>query len=169
MNQENLVINSLMRKILSDGVVDFENENNAHIGLNNILKLIDPTIIEIHDCLIIDNTNKLVNKKIDLNFILKTYGFKSNYESSRNENRINDYIDGNIKDPKTILNLGFQFQGLLERKLKSIYPSRRFCFIVFFDGEYVTTRFHTVRDNDPMVLSDDIESYTDVAVAYKIV
>lgn len=143
-------------------------ESDANISLDQLLKLLQPIIKNVHGCLVIDNTNEIKCENINLDRILKIHGDKTGYEASNNEMRINDFVDGNSIDFKDVLALGFNILDFWSNRLKKEYPDNRFCFIISCESEFVTLRFHQIRENESRWISDDLERYED-AIAFKTI
>lgn len=158
--------NSKMNYIIKNTFLSEESDNN--ISLRNLLRLLQPNIKNIYDCLIIDNENEIEIEKIDIDKILQIYGDRTGYEASCNEIRINDYINGENIDFRKVLDLGFKTLDIWCNILKKDYPYNEFCLIISCDKESVTLRFHKVRHNESMWLSENLEGYEE-AVAFKII
>lgn len=159
----NTKMNNLLKKI------DINNISDTNINLNQLFKLIKPTFKIIHGCLIIDNNDEVEPSKVNLERILKIHGDKTGYEASSNEMRINDFINSETNEFKNVLAIGFMILDIWSIRLKDSYPNYRFCLIISSHEELVTLRFHQIRDDENNWLSDDLESYEEAAIAYKII
>ena len=154
-------VNKNMEKILKN--INFEEENIIKIDLNELEKIIDPNIIYVHNCAILDLDNKIIKKNIDFDFIIKRFGDRVGYEASRNEIRVNDYIiEGTFN---SIVKLSFKIINILKYKLKLQYPNNKFCIIFTSDKEYVTLRFYKIREDEkPWLNEKDLDGYIDEAI-----
>ena len=112
-------VNQNMKRILKN--INNKKENIIKIDLNELEKIINPNIIEVHDCVILDLENRIVKQNIDFDFILKRFGDKVGYEASRNEIRVNDYI------------IEGSFNSIVKLSFKIIeYQFFRYYFILIF-------------------------------------
>lgn len=150
-----------MEKILKN--INVEEENIIKIDLNELEKIIDPNIIYVHNCAILDLDNKIIKENIDFDFIIKRFGDRVGYEVSRNEIRVNDYIiEGTFN---SIVKLSFKIINILKYKLKLQYPNNKFCIIFTSDKEYVTLRFYKIREDEkPWLNEKDLDGYIDEAI-----
>ena len=153
--------NHSMKSLLKD--INTKEQNIIKTNLNELEKIINPKIIEIHDCIILDLNNTIINKNINFNFILEIFGDRVGYEASCNEIRINDYIiSGSFN---SIIKLSFKIIEILKDKLKSKYPNDKFCIIFSSDKEVVTLRFYKIRKDEKTWLNEeDLEKYTEEAL-----
>ncbi|OPF55765.1 hypothetical protein BH721_03410 [Clostridium baratii] len=154
-------INKNMGKLLKD--IENNNENIIKIDLNEIEKIANPNIIEVHDCVILDLDNRIIKKNIDFDFILKRFEDRVGYEALCNEIRVNDYIiEGSFN---SIVKLSFNVIDILKYKLKSKYPDDKFCIVFSSDKEYVTLRFYKIRENEKAWLNEEeLDGYIDEAI-----
>lgn len=154
-------VNQNMKRILKN--INNKKENIIKIDLNELEKIINPNIIEVHDCVILDLENRIVKQNIDFDFILKRFGDRVGYEASRNEIRVNDYIiEGSFN---SIVRLSFKIIEILKYKLKLRYPNDKFCIVFSSDKEYVTLRFYKIRENENSWLNEkDLDRYVDEAI-----
>lgn len=154
-------VNKNMEKILKN--INVEEENIIKIDLNELEKIIDPNIIYVHNCAILDLDNKIIKENIDFDFIIKRFGDRVGYEASRNEIRVNDYIiEGTFN---SIVKLSFKIINILKYKLKLQYPNNKFCIIFTSDKEYVTLRFYKIREDEkPWLNEKDLDGYIDEAI-----
>ncbi|CUP87129.1 hypothetical protein [Clostridium baratii] len=150
-----------MGKLLKD--IENNNENIIKIDLNEIEKIANPNIIEVHDCVILDLDNRIIKKNIDFDFILKRFEDRVGYEALCNEIRVNDYIiEGSFN---SIVKLSFNVIDILKYKLKSKYPDDKFCIVFSSDKEYVTLRFYKIRENEKAWLNEEeLDGYIDEAI-----
>lgn len=154
-------VNKNMEKILKN--INVEEENIIKIDLNELEKIINPNIIYVHNCAILDLDNKIIKENIDFDFIIKRFGDRVGYEASRNEIRVNDYIiEGTFN---SIVKLSFKIINILKYKLKLQYPNNKFCIIFTSDKEYVTLRFYKIREDEkPWLNEKDLDGYIDEAI-----
>ena len=154
-------VNKNMEKILKN--INVKEENIIKIDLNELEKIIDPNIIYVHNCAILDLDNKIIKENIDFDFIIKRFGDRVGYEASRNEIRVNDYIiEGTFN---SIVKLSFKIINILKYKLKLQYPNNKFCIIFISDKKYVTLRFYKIREDEkPWLNEKDLDGYIDEAI-----
>lgn len=143
-------------------------ESNESISLNQLLNILNTTIKNVYDCIVIDDNDEIIVDDIIFDKILKIHGDRTVYEASVNELRVNDYINGDKYDFNNILALGFTILDSWENRLKKEYPDRQFCLIIGSIDGNVTLRFHQVSENESKWLSEDLEGFQD-AVAYRII
>ena len=155
------IYNQNMKALLKD--VNIKKQNIIKIDLNKLEKIINPKIIEVNDCIILDLNNTIIEKNINFDFILKTFGDKVGYESSCNEIRINDYIiSGSFN---SIVKLSFKIIEILKDRLTSKYPNDKFCIIFSSDNKYVTLRFYKIRKYEKTWLNEkDLDKYKQEAI-----
>ena len=97
------------------------------------------------------------------------YQDKTEYESSCSDTRIDCYFEGKVsmKARTQIALIALEIWAL---RLKQMDPDSKFCLIMFSDEDHVEIRFHKFREDEGMILADDLESYQDGgAVGYVIV
>lgn len=150
-----------MGKLLKD--IENNNENIIKIDLNEIEKIANLNIIEVHDCVILDLDNRIIKKNIDFDFILKRFEDRVGYEASCNEIRVNDYIiEGSFN---SIVKLSFNVIDILKYKLKSKYPDDKFCIVFSSHKEEVTLRFYKIREDEKAWLNEEnLDGYIDEAI-----
>ena len=141
-------------------------ENLINLEMKNLEKLFNPNFKKIYDCIFFENQK--INLSIDeFNKLLKIHDDKTGFEASYNEVRINDYIENEISVNESLLIvlLLIDIWGL---KLKSLNPKSKFCFIVSCEPPYTTLRFHKVRSDEILWISEDLEKF-DQPIGYTIV
>lgn len=153
-------MNKNMKKLILD--THSLKGSKAMINIEDLLMVSNPLLKEIHNCIVIDNANKLSESEIKFENI---NGDRTGFEASENEVLLNSFIFKQHKNCNEVLKLGLFIVELWVNKLRNIYPER--CFIVILsscDGN-VFLRFHQKRNDEISWLSDDIEGYQD-AVAF---
>lgn len=161
-----MITNSKMDNLINKSV-EFKT-SNITFSIEKLLMVLNPIIKNVDDCIIIDNYNEIDIKKINFERLLKMYGDRSGYEASNNEIRLNDFINGNLIDFRSVLALGINILDIWEIKLKRKYPNGRFCLIITYGDNSIILRFHQVRDDENMWLIEDLEQYNE-AVGYRII
>lgn len=155
------IVNRNMEKILSD--IDIKEENIIKVDLNKLEKILNPNFIEIHECIILNSHNKIMQKNIDFKLIIKRFGDRVGYEASCNEIRVNDYIiEGTFN---SIVKLSFNIIDILQYKLQSKYPNNEFSIVFSSDKEYITLRFYKIREDEkPWLKEENLDGYVDEAI-----
>ncbi len=161
-----MLTNSKMANLMSKSVQ--LNASEATLPLGKLLMILNPIIKDVNGCLIIDNHSEIDIEKVNFDRILRMHGDKTGYEASSNEIRVNDFIDGDSIDFRSVLALGINILDVWSINLKRDYPNNRFCLMVTCGDDSVILRFHQVRDDENMWLVEDLEKYNE-AVAYKII
>jgi len=162
-----MVNNEMMRKLL-EKLVNRNSIKEVSFSINYLEQLFNPPLKNRYDCLIISDKPTQLSEQ-QFGEVIKSYGDKTGYEASNTEVRINDFISNSdiILDDE-ILRLALLVINIWSNKIKAIYPSDKFCFIISISKSYATLRFHKVRENEGMWLSDDLEKYEE-AVGYIII
>lgn len=137
---------------------------DAVISIEKICRLLCPDFKEIDGTILLSLQEYEIPERIDISKIKQVYGDITGYEFSCNEIRINDYIDYREDQSICILRFALQLQKSWALKIKSEYPEYNFSFILSYDNEYVTLRFHKIRIEEEHYLSLDLNSYTDEAI-----
>ncbi|MBS4537551.1 hypothetical protein GOQ27_03700 [Clostridium sp. D2Q-11] len=167
MREGNIKTNMVMDDIIDD--IDFFNISTVNVDVSQLLNVFNPKIKDVYGCLIIDNNDEIQLNDINFHRIISMYGDKTGYEASCNEIRLNDYIKGDIYEVKDVISLGFMILNIWSLILKESYPNYNFCLIISSNKKIVTLRFHIVREEENIWLSDNLQDYKDEAVAYKII
>jgi len=160
-----MINNEKMKNMLQETEKSNINEKLVKLTLDNIKKLFCPNFIHIYDCIIISD------KEIELSVgqydkVIGMFGDRTGYEASNNDTRINDYFDSGVSGFEA-LSIAMILIDVWGNKLKALEPDINFCFIVDCNDDYVTLRFHKVRIDERMWLSNNIEDYSG-AIGYII-
>lgn len=137
-------------------------EEVIKINTDNLSKIMIPNFKEVHGCIIIDMNNEIKVENVNFKRILSMSIDRTGYEASRNEIRINDYID--YSDEVAVLQLAEIIMDTWKYKLKTQYPQYRFCIILSFSKGYATMRFHVIRENESQWLDADLDKYKNAAI-----
>lgn len=142
---------------------------NEKMSIESICKLISPEFKEIDGFFLLCFDGEEIPKRINVDKVIQVYGDRTGYECSCNEIRLNDYIDYVEGNSICVLKFALQLQKSWEIKVKSEYPEYKFCFILTYDEEYATLRFHKIRDEEEPYLLPDLESYSEDAIFLNII
>ncbi len=137
---------------------------SSSMNIENICLLLYPEFKEVNGCILLNLSEGSIPNKINIEKVIQTYGDFTAYECSCNEIRLNDYIDYTEGNERSILKFALQLQKSWIVKIKRDYPSYKFCFVLSYDGEFATLRFHRIRENERLFLTDDLESYTEEGI-----
>ena len=163
----NWVANSEMKKLLKD-ISDHPSVENLKFNFSELYDLFFPEFKKVKDCVII--SKKSVNElEMFFDRAIKMYFDKTDYESSHTETRIDCHFEGKVSmmAGTQIALIALEIWAI---RLKQIDPDSKFCLIMFSDEDHVEIRFHKFREDEGMILADDLESYQDGgAVGYVIV
>lgn len=140
-----------------------------HISLHSLKNLFLSTFKQIDDCIIIakDENTELV-PAIDYSFLKRTYGDFTGYEAANNETRINDFFENELSAELGVA-VALLVADIWALRLKAIEPKSMFCLILSCNNNQTMLRFHKIRQNEKMWLSENIEGYQDEAVGYSLV
>lgn len=145
--------NSQMENILKKLRQEDQLENDKVLGLMN------PIFKELHGCILMDLKNKLDENKIDIQTVLQRYGDRTGYEASRNEVRINDFIEYECEYELKLLGLALSVMDNWEEKLRLEFSTYQFLLILSLSGGAATLRFHRKRSDEDSWLADDLNGY----------
>ncbi len=159
-------ITNCKMKCLLDSLSEHSTKEKMVLNLQQLKMLFDPPFKQVKDCIIISEKS---SEKLEDYFddVIKTYMDRTGYEASNTETNINDFFDNKISI-LTGITLGLITIEIWSLKLKQLDANSKFCFIMFSDDEHVEIRFHKVRPNEYMWLSNDLEGYDGEAVGYII-
>lgn len=142
--------------------VKLKKDEVIKINTDNLSKIMIPNLKEVHNCIIIDMNNEINEENINFKRILSMFKDRTGYEASCNEIRINDYIE--YYNPIAVLQFAEIIMDTWRYKLKMDYPQYKFCIILNFSEEYVTIRFHIIRENESSWLKADLDKYEHEAI-----
>lgn len=129
------------------------------INLSILERILFPEFKEVEGCFLARLTENHIPEKINLDMVMRVYGDRTGYEASRNELRINDYINYTEDEKYSVLAFALQLIESWSLKLKADFPHYEFNLILSCDDEYVTLRFHRYRNVELGWLEDNLESY----------
>ena len=163
----NWIANSEMKKLLKE-VSEHPSVESLKFNFSELYDLFFPKFKKVKDCVII--SKKSVNElERFFDRAMEIYKYKICYESSHTETRIDCHFEGEVSmmAGTQIALITLEIWAL---RLKQIDPDSKFCLIMFSDEDHVEIRFHKVREDEGMLLADDLESYQDGGgVGYVIV
>ena len=162
----NWVANREMKKLLKD-ISDHPSVENLKFNFSELYDLFFPEFKKVKDCVII--SKKSVNElEMFFDKAMEMYFDKTDYESSHADTRIDCYFEGKVsmRARTQIALIALEIWAL---RLKQIDPDSKFCLIMCSNEDRVEIRFHKVREDEGMLLADDLEGYQGDAVGYVIV
>ena len=162
----NWVANREMKRLLKD-ISNNPSVENLKFNFSELYDLFFPEFKKVKDCVIIaeestDELEKFFDKA------MKSYRYKICYESSNTDTRIDCYFEGKVSmiARTQIALIALEIWAL---RLKQMEPDSKFCLIMYGNEDRVEIRFHKVREDEGMLLADDIDSYQGGGVGYVIV
>ena len=162
----NWVANSKMKKLLKD-ISDHPSVENLKFNFSDLYDLFFPRFKKVKDCIII--SKKSVNGlEMFFDKAMEMYKYKICYESSCSDTRIDCYFEGKVSmmAGTQIALIAIEVWAL---SLKQLDPDSKFCLIMCSNEDRVEIRFHKVREDEGMLLANDLEGYKGDAVGYVIV
>ena len=162
----NWIANREMKKLLKD-VSNHPSVESLKFNFSELYDLFFPKFKKVKDCVIIAEEStyeleKFFDRAIEMSFN------KTVYEAGCTETRIDCHFEGKVSmmAGTQIALIALEIWAL---RLKQIDPDSKFCLIMFSDEDRVEIRFHKFREDEGMILADDIDSYQGGAVGYVIV
>lgn len=155
-------MNDRMKKLI-DEVSDYDCPRSS-IKIKDICLLLYPSFKEVDGAIILEIVEDgSMPEKLNMENIIRYDGNLSGYEGACNEIRLNDYIKYPKGNGRSVLKFALQLQKSWMAKIKIEYPDYKFCFILFYDGEFANLRFHRIRVNE-IYLAEDLEDYEEEGV-----
>ena len=163
----NWIANNEMKKLLKE-VSEQPSTEILKFNFSELYDLFFPEFKKVKDCVII--SKKSVDElEMFFDRSVKVCQDKTGYEVYSSETRIDCHFEGEVSmmAGTQIALIALEVWAL---RLKQIDPDSKFCLIMFSDEDHVEIRFHKFREDEGMILADDLESYQDGgAVGYVIV
>ena len=123
-------------------------KKNINIDLNYLFSYIYPDFILFKNDIIIRKENYTEKIKIDMEYIIKTFGSISGFEDFVNHIHVIDIIDCSVRQS---LKFGLVIKDILKNKLKTNFPEENFIIVLTCDGKdknNTIIRFHKYRKNE---------------------
>ena len=162
----NWVANREMERLLKD-ISNNPSVESLKFNFSELYDLFFPKFKKVKDCIIIaeESTDEL-EKFFDS--AMEMYFDKIDYESSNTDTRIDCYFEGKVsmRARTQIALIALEIWAL---RLKQMEPDSKFCLIMYGNEDRVEIRFHKFREDEGMLLADDLEGYQGDAVGYVIV
>ena len=162
----NWIANGEMKKLLKD-ISEHPSVENLKFNFSELYDLFFPKFRKVKDCVIIaeesvEELEVFFDRAIEMSFN------KTVYEAGSTETRIDCHFEGEISmmAGTQIALIALEIWAL---RLKQIDPDSKFCLIMCSNEDRVEIRFHKVREDEGMLLADDLEGYKGDAVGYVIV
>ena len=162
----NWIANSEMKKLLKD-VSEHSSVENLKFNFSELYDLFFPKFRNVKDCVIIaeesvEELEVFFDRAIEMSFN------KTVYEAGSTETRIDCHFEGEISmmAGTQIALIALEIWAL---RLKQLDPDSKFCLIMCSNEDRVEIRFHKVREDEGMLLANDLEGYKGDAVGYVIV
>lgn len=153
----NMIMNKKMEKII-ENLNNITPDNLILFNLKKLKMLLLPNFQYIYDCIIISN-EKMVFTENEFLEIIKLNNDKTGYEVNNTETRVNAYIENENISIYESLSISLMIIDIWAIELRTVCSSDKFCFIISCDDNDVTFRFHKIRNNEPMWVAKDLESY----------
>ena len=141
--------------------------NNVQVNINKLNEVLFPKIAKVHDCFIIDNGCEMNESDINFNFIKKMFGNRTMYEIGCNEVCINYYMESD--DNLHAAQLGLNVMEAWKYRLRAEYPSDKFCIVMEVSDTHTIMRFHKIREEDGLIIGNNIESTAETAILVEII
>ena len=162
----NWIANSEMKRLLKD-VSNNPSVESLKFNFSELYDLFFPKFKKVKDCVIIaeesvDELEMFFDRAIEMSFN------KTVYEAGCTETRIDCHFEGKVSmmAGTQIALIALEIWAL---RLKQIDPDSKFCLIMCSNEDRVEIRFHKFREDEGMLLADDLEGYQGDAVGYVIV
>ena len=140
-------MNELMKK-------EFVEEEGT---IYQLIKMIVQNTKLINDCIVYDKNEIIDESQIDYDRIKKMYGDRTGYEVACNEIRFEKEIINQSQITAFLVNLEIELSTRFSRKVAIYFQ---------FIDEFIDLRFHSVRENETMWLSDDLNVYNVPIICY---
>jgi hypothetical protein len=148
-------MNEKMKILIESGKKESESKI-LQFKFDKLRDLFFPNFVSVADCIIMSNkSQQILTQHFDN--VLKSYSDKTSYGASNTEIRVNDFIENQISAFEAI-DLAFLTIDFWAVQLKNI-DNRKTCFILSGDRDYITLRFHKIRENEKMWLTNSLEEY----------
>ena len=162
----NWVANREMKKLLKD-ISNNPSVENLKFNFSELYNLFFPKFKKVKDCVIIaeESVDEL---EMFFDRAVKACQDKTGYEAVNTDTRIDCYFEGKVSmmARTQIALIALEVWAL---RLKQMDPDSKFCLIMYGNEDRVEIRFHKVREDEGMLLADDIDSYQGGGVGYVIV
>ena len=162
----NWVANREMKRLLKD-ISNNPSVESLKFNFSELYDLFFPKFKKVKDCVIIaeesvDELERFFDRAIEMSFD------KTEYEAGCTETRIDCHFEGEVSmmAGTQIALIALEVWAL---RLKQIDPDSKFCLIMCSNEDRVEIRFHKVREDEGMLLANDLEGYKGDAVGYVIV
>ena len=162
----NWIANNEMKKLLKE-VSEQPSTEILKFNFSELHDLFFPKFKKVKDCVIIAEESV---EELERFFYraMEMYQDKTGYEASNTETRIDCHFEGEVSmmAGTQIALIAIEVWAL---SLKQLDPDSKFCLIMCSNEDRVEIRFHKVREDEGMLLADDLEGYKGDAVGYVIV
>lgn len=162
----NWVANREMKRLLKD-ISNNPSVESLKFNFSELYDLFFPKFKKVKDCIIIAEESASELEKF-FDKVMKSYRYKLCYETDNTETRIDCHFEGEVSmmAGTQIALIALEIWAL---RLKQMDPDSKFCLIMCSNEDRVEIRFHKVREDEGMLLVDDIDSYQGGGVGYVIV
>lgn len=140
-----------MNELMKTKFVDEKSE------IHNLAKMIADDTKLVKDCMVYDKNQEINETKINFDRIMMMYGDRTGYEVACNEIR----FEKEILSKSQILS----FLVELDMELATKFARKVAIYIEEID-DVLELRFHSLRENEPLWLSDDLNSYDTPIICY---
>ncbi|MBD5542326.1 MAG: hypothetical protein HDR00_14280 [Lachnospiraceae bacterium] len=157
------IANTQMKQLLNR-LGDYESTEKLKLNMKHLNDLFCPPFKKVKDCILISK-HSVEELEKSFNSAIEVYTDKTGYEFSVSEVRISDYFKNKIS-METGTKIALLVIKMWILQLKELDPNATFCLIMSSDEDRVEIRFHKLREEEPKILADDIDSYKDGAIGY---
>lgn len=126
-------------------------------NLQDLAKMIVSDTKIIYDCLVYDKEGAIDETRINFNRIMMMYGDRTGYEVACNEIRLDKEILSKSQIPSFLIELDREFITKFSKKVV-IYIQEL--------DDVLELRFHFLRENEKLWLSDNLNGYDNPIVCY---
>ena len=162
----NWISNNEMKKLLKE-VSEHPSIEILKFNFSELHDLFFPKFKKVKDCVIIaeESVDEL---EMFFDRAVKACQDKTGYEAGCTETRIDCHFEGKVSmmAGTQIALIALEVWAL---RLKKMDPDSKFCLIMCSNEDRVEIRFHKFREDEGMLLADDLEGYQGDAVGYVIV
>lgn len=148
--------NKYLKRIYTD-MKDIKLDKKVEISIGSLRDLLFPNFKKVFDCIVISG-DSISNLKRDFDATINYLGDINYYEIYDTEVLINSYLENENYTKEELLYITIMVIKAWKYKLNMI-TDKKIRFIISFDENRVTLRFHQIRDDGYEWLESDLDSY----------
>ena len=145
-----MVLNKKMQKILNEKNFDVDVQLIEETCLSILSKI---KRLEIYDCIIYDEHNRVEECNLDYN-LFEAYGGLSGFEMWYNEILINLYFKYDKRSLGSVIN---HLLECFKTAIKNKYPDKQFCVVIYENSDNLFLRFHVYRESEGLWIGENLE------------